>query len=241
MSIETMTMPTAVKPLLKENVRALIDHIERSGLAPGARLESERELAKILEISRPSLREAIQVLQTQGRVLVKHGVGVFVLDEATGERFKDAYLSQWANIEELFQMREILEAPAVEWAAERHTSEQLAEMNQALFRLSEALSENPIDFEKVRELDMEFHLVIVRSASNRFLNQTLGTLQEIMRNSMENTLKLPGRIDQSEEEHRIILEAIRDRDPIKARLMIIQHIHNARDAWAKFLKKEHSK
>lgn len=241
MSTEMMSMPSSIKPLLKESVRALINHIERSGLLPGARLESERELAKILEISRPSLREAIQVLQAQGRILVKHGVGVFVLDDATGERFKDAYLSQRANIEELFQMREILEAPAVEWAAERHTSEQLAEMNQALLRLSEALSENPIDFEKVRELDMEFHLVIVRSASNRFLNQTLGTLQEIMRNSMENTLKLPGRIDQSEEEHRIILEAIANRDPLKARLMIIQHIHNARDAWAKFLKKEHGR
>ena len=88
---------------------------------------------------------------------------------------------------------------------------------------------------------MEFHLVIVRSAQNRFLNQTLGTLQEIMRHSMDNTLKLPGRIDQSEEEHSIILEAIEKRDPIKARLMIIQHIHNARDAWAKFLKSEHEK
>ncbi|MBM3719727.1 MAG: FadR family transcriptional regulator [Actinobacteria bacterium] len=241
MSTETITMPASIKPLLKENVRALIDHIERAGLLPGARLESERELAKILEISRPSLREAIQVLQAQGRILVKHGVGVFVLDDATGERFKGAYLSQRANIEELFQMREILEAPAVEWAAERHTSEQLAEMNQALLRLSEALTENPVDFEKVRELDMDFHLVIVRSASNRFLNQTLGTLQEIMRNSMENTLKLPGRIDESEAEHRIILEAIANRDPIKARLMIIQHIHNARDAWAKFLKKEHGR
>jgi len=70
------------------------------------------------------------------------------------------------------------------------------------------------------------------------LNQTLGTLQEIMFQSMDNTLKLPGRIDSSEDEHGMILEAIEKRDPITARLMIIQHIHNARDAWKKYLKKQ---
>lgn len=230
-----------IKPLQRENVRALLQHIEAMKLLPGAKLESERELARILGISRPSLREALQALQAQGRLMVKHGVGVFLLDEETGEKFKDAYLSQRANIEELFQMREILEAPAVEWAAERHTAEELEKMKQALANLSDALAQDPIDFDKVRELDMEFHLAVVRSASNRFLNQTLGTLQEIMRHSMDNTLKLPGRIDQSEAEHRIILEAIEKRDPITARLMIIQHIHNARDAWAKFLKREHGR
>jgi DNA-binding FadR family transcriptional regulator len=54
---------------------------------------------------------------------------------------------------------------------------------------------------------------------------------------MDNTLKLPGRIDASEHEHGVILDAIEKRDPITARLMIIQHIHNARDAWMKYLKK----
>jgi DNA-binding FadR family transcriptional regulator len=84
---------------------------------------------------------------------------------------------------------------------------------------------------------MNFHLTIVKSAQNQFLNQTLGTLQEIMYRSMDNTLKLPGRIDASEHEHGVILEAIEKQDPITARLTIIQHIHNARDAWIQYLKK----
>ncbi len=227
-----------VPPRLNENVRGLLDYIERENLKPGAKLESERELARILGISRPSLREAIQILQAQGRLISKHGVGVFLLDEEVGGKIKDAYLAQRHPIEELFQMREILEAPAVEWAAERRSTEQLHEIKRALSRLRDALKEEPIDFDRVRELDMEFHLVIVRSAQNRFLNQTLGTLQEIMRHSMDNTLKLPGRIGLSDAEHSIILEAIENQDPINARLMIIQHIHNARDAWTKFLKSE---
>jgi GntR family transcriptional repressor for pyruvate dehydrogenase complex len=224
-------------PRLQSQVRLLLDHIKDSGLKGGDRLESERELAKILGISRPSLREAIQILQVQGRLMVRHGIGIFVLDEADGEKLRDSLRAAQHRIEELFQMREILEAPAVEWAAERRTDEQLQAMKSAAHNLNNAIAENPIDFDKVRKLDMEFHLTIVRSAQNQFLNQTLGTLQEIMYRSMDNTLKLPGRIDASEHEHGVILEAIEKRDPIAARLMIIQHIHNARDSWFKYLRK----
>ena len=224
-------------PRLQSQVRLLLDHIKDSGLKGGDRLESERELAKILGISRPSLREAIQILQVQGRLMVRHGIGIFVLDEADGEKLRDSLRAAQHRIEELFQMREILEAPAVEWAAERRTDEQLQAMKSAALNLNNAIAENPIDFDKVRKLDMEFHLTIVRSAQNQFLNQTLGTLQEIMYRSMDNTLKLPGRIDASEHEHGVILEAIEKKDPIAARLMIIQHIHNARDSWFKYLRK----
>ena len=225
-------------PRLQGQVRLLLNHIESQGLQGGERLESERELAKILGISRPSLREAIQILQVQGRLRVKHGIGIFVLDQADGEKLRESLRAAQHRIEELFQMREILEAPAVEWAAERRSEEQLAEMRLAAKALNEVIARKPVDFENLRRLDMEFHLTIVRSAQNQFLNQTLGTLQEIMYHSMDNTLKLPGRVDSSEHEHGMILDAIEKRDSITARLMIIQHIHNARDAWQKYLKKE---
>lgn len=209
-------------PRSANQARLLLDYIERENLNPGDRLAPERELAKKLGISRPSLREAIQVLQTQGRLLVRHGIGVFLANH---------------SISELFEMREILEAPAVEWAAERRTDEQLSAIKEAARALKDAISESPIDFEKVRLLDMNFHLTIVKSAENQFLNQTLGTLQEIMYRSMDNTLKLPGRIEASEHEHGVIVDAIEKQDSLTARLMIIEHIHNARDAWIKYLKK----
>jgi GntR family transcriptional repressor for pyruvate dehydrogenase complex len=226
-----------VAPRWANQARLLLDYIERENLVPGDRLAPERELAKKLGISRPSLREAIQILQTQGRLLVRHGIGVFLLENQEGEQLRNSLISTHHSIEELFEMREILEAPAVEWAAERRSDLQLAEIERTASALKSAVSEEPIDFEKVRLLDMNFHLTIVRSAENQFLNQTLGTLQEIMFRSMDNTLKLPGRIEASEHEHGVIVDAIRNRDGLTARLMIIQHIHNARDAWIKYLKK----
>jgi len=224
-------------PRLQGQTRLLLEYIDQENLIPGDRLTPERELAKKLGISRPSLREAIQVLQTQGRLVVKHGIGVFLVEDQEAAKIRESLRASHHSVEELFQMREILEAPAVEWAAERRTDSQLDAIKLAARALNDAVGENPIDFDKVRLLDMDFHLTIVKSAQNQFLNQTLGTLQEIMYKSMDNTLKLPGRIDASEHEHGVILDAIEKRDPITARLMIIQHIHNARDAWMTYLKK----
>ena len=223
---------------MQSQTRLLLEYIDRENLSPGDRLTPERELAKKLGISRPSLREAIQVLQTQGRLMVRHGIGVFLVEDQQAEKIRESLRAAHHSVEELFQMREILEAPAVEWAAERRTGVQLDAIKYAAAELNSAVRESTIDFDKVRVLDMNFHLTIVKSAQNQFLNQTLGTLQEIMHKSMDNTLKLPGRIDASEHEHGVILDAIEKRDALTARLMIIQHIHNARDAWQKYLKKQ---
>lgn len=226
------------QPRMQSQTRLLLEYIDRENLSPGDRLTPERELAKKLGISRPSLREAIQVLQTQGRLMVRHGIGVFLVEDQQAEKIRESLRAAHHSVEELFQMREILEAPAVEWAAERRTGVQLDAIKHAAAKLNGAVRESTIDFDKVRVLDMNFHLTIVKSAQNQFLNQTLGTLQEIMHKSMDNTLKLPGRIDASEHEHGVILDAIEKRDALTARLMIIQHIHNARDAWQKYLKKQ---
>jgi len=226
------------QPRMQSQTRLLLEYIDRENLSPGDRLTPERELAKKLGISRPSLREAIQVLQTQGRLMVRHGIGVFLVEDQQAEKIRESLRAAHHSVEELFQMREILEAPAVEWAAERRTGVQLDAIKHAAAELNSSVRESTIDFDKVRVLDMNFHLTIVKSAQNQFLNQTLGTLQEIMHKSMDNTLKLPGRIDASEHEHGVILDAIEKRDALTARLMIIQHIHNARDAWQKYLKKQ---
>ena len=140
-------------PRLQSQVRLLLDHIKDSGLKGGDRLESERELAKILGISRPSLREAIQILQVQGRLMVRHGIGIFVLDEADGEKLRDSLRAAQHRIEELFQMREILEAPAVEWAAERRTDEQL----QAI-RVQSTISIMPL--QKIRSISTKCESLI---------------------------------------------------------------------------------
>jgi GntR family transcriptional repressor for pyruvate dehydrogenase complex len=213
----------------------LLDFIEHRRLAEGERLPNERDLAKLLGVSRPSLREATQTLQAQGYLKIKHGVGMFIVNRDADFLFNSTYQQEKHNLVELFEMREILEAPAVELAAERHSSKNLIAILEAFNLLEVALAAPVIDFKEVQSLDLDFHLSVVRSANNKFLNQTLGTLQEIMQKSMDTTLKLPGRIEKSRQEHGAIMEAIKRREPMTARLVVTEHIHAARDAWFELL------
>ena len=76
-------------------------------LKAGDRLPSERELATLLEASRPSVREAVQGLQAEGLVHVRHGSGIFVAEPEARQRLRSS-LSSTPELTQLFDMREIL-------------------------------------------------------------------------------------------------------------------------------------
>jgi GntR family transcriptional repressor for pyruvate dehydrogenase complex len=85
-----------------------------------------------------------------------------------------------------------------------------------------------IDYEQLKFLDSKFHLSIVGIAQNRFLNQTLHVLQEVMGMSMETTLRLPGRLEISAKEHAAILDAIENGEGDLASKLVHSHILGAR-------------
>jgi len=87
---------------------------------------------------------------------------------------------------------------------------------------------SPIDFDHLQLLDAKFHLTIVGIAGNRFINQTLNVLQDVMKMSMETTLRLPGRSEVSKSEHNTILGAIESGNGELAAKLTLQHITGAR-------------
>jgi GntR family transcriptional repressor for pyruvate dehydrogenase complex len=177
-------------------------------LRPGDRLPAERELASILQVSRPSVREAVRALESEGRLVVRHGQGVFVAEPATRRALQASLARVDHDIAELYAMREVLEVPAARWAAERRDAEGLRLVREALDRLEAALEERPLDHDKLQQLDAAFHLCIVQASGNRFLEQTQGVLNDILQQGMVTTLRLPGRVEKSREQHRRILEAL---------------------------------
>lgn len=214
---------------LTERIVARIEELlVTNRIPPGGRLPPERELARMLGVSRPALREAVKILEARERLVVKHGQGVFV---ATGAG--DVVAQRLANLEltlrELYDMREVLEVPAAGWAAEVATPEGIARLADAL-AAEEAARVEPIDFTKLGQLDAAFHLAIVEIADNRFLRQTLGVLQEMLASGMETTLTVPGRVEASRDEHRRIFEAIVAGNPVMARERVETHIIHAREA-----------
>ncbi|WP_255950196.1 FadR/GntR family transcriptional regulator [Streptomyces odontomachi] len=209
---------------IEEQVLRVLDEGQ---LKAGDRLPPERELARLLGVSRPTLREAIGALQAQGRLQVRHGQGVFVAEPATAQELRTAMAQHELTVEELFAMREVLEVPAAGWAAERQDEGSLTRVQRALEALNEAAAREPQEFAELQRLDSAFHLAIVEAAGNRFLRQTLGVLQDILARGMETTLMVPGRLDKSRQEHERILAALLDGDPAGARTAARRHVRAA--------------
>lgn len=202
--------------------------IDDEGLETGVRLPAEREMARMLGVSRPALREAVKVLEERGRLTVRHGQGVFVARVALDE-VRDRLGKLEANLTELFDMRLVLEEPAAAWAASRGSDEDIAGLAESL-AAAEVARRAPIDFDRLGGLDTAYHMQIVRMAKNRFLQQTLGVLQDMLKSGMETTLTIPGRLESAGNEHRRIYTAIAARDPDEAAAAIRDHVSGARHA-----------
>ncbi len=206
----------------------LIELIELQKLLPGDKLPPERQLAELLAVSRPSLREALHILQAQGIVQIKHGQGTFIQEPRVAQELRASLLSTTHGLNELFDAREVLEVPASKWAAEKATKEDIRLLRATLNQIDTITAIEPIDFDQLQALDAKFHLTIVGIAGNRFINQTLNVLQEVMKISMETTLRLPGRSEISRSEHNEILAAIENGDGDLASKLTLRHISGAR-------------
>jgi GntR family transcriptional repressor for pyruvate dehydrogenase complex len=210
--------------------RQILTLIASEEIRPGDRLPSERDLATLLGVSRPSVREAVKALEAQGRLHVRHGQGVFVAAPQSQEDLRDALAQHEVTLGELFAMREVLEVPAAEWAAAAGHHVRIDAASAALDKLNSASSLDPPDFTVLRELDAAFHMRLVEAADNRFLRQTLGVLQEMLATGMETTLLIPGRLAKSRAEHERILDAVRRGDSAAARNAARRHIRSAQAA-----------
>jgi GntR family transcriptional repressor for pyruvate dehydrogenase complex len=206
----------------------LVELITLQKLNPGDRLPPERSLADLLEVSRPSLREALHILQAQGLVIIKHGQGTFIQEPIVAQELRASMLSNTHGLNELFDAREVLEVPASKWAALKATKENIRLLRATLNQIDNVTSTLPVDFDQLQILDAKFHLTIVGIAGNRFINQTLNVLQDVMKMSMETTLRLPGRSELSRSEHNAILMAIESGNGELASQLTMKHISGAR-------------
>lgn len=230
MSAEEMWVPLRQGTVSDLIAGRIIDLIADDRLRPGDRLPPERELAVMLGASRPSLREALRSLKAQGKVDIRHGAGVFVADPQTTRNLRDALNAEEIDIEELFDMREVLELPAAAWAARNADTARLARVSEAYEILNAASLEPVVDWRHVQALDAAFHMRIVEAAGNRFLARTQGVLNEILFRGMDTTLQVPGRMEKSRTDHQRILDALLAGDSTAARRAARLHVQGARKA-----------
>lgn len=187
---------------------------------PGGRLPPERELAETFGVSRPTVREAIIALEALGRVEVKTGSGVYVLDSPARSKGFDATVSAF----ELTEARALIEGEAAALAATMITDEQLLELEAALNEMGDETEEDS----KVAEVaDQRFHHIISEATQNSMVSSVIDNLWYIRDNAPEIHQAYQS-ICETEpqaivEEHREILVALKQRDPRAAREAMHEH------------------
>lgn len=216
-------------------VAHLRDLMERGELRPGDRLPPERVLAVQLGVSRGVLREALHTLAALDLVQMRHGSGAYVTAgsaAALARRLSESLSAggdgdrRAAKVRELFEIRSVLEGAAAAWAAERATTDQLAQLRGLLGESERIFAREPLDARHAGELDARLHALIAASAANHALVGVMATLLEELTQVRENSLAIPGRAARSAEQHAQIVAAILARDPAAARAAMLEHLHD---------------
>jgi DNA-binding GntR family transcriptional regulator len=204
-------------------LEAIREAIINGVLKPRERL-MEIQLADELGVSRTPIREAFRKLELEGFIVMVPRKGAYVADIS----FKD--------IADVFEIRAALEGLASALAAERITDEELEEMERLLVEKAEAIGNN--DMERLVEVDTKFHEAIYRASRNQRLFTIINNLREQIQRFRTQSLSYPGRMKQSLDEHRSIVEAIQSRDTALARQVAQEHIENAENSMIESMKKD---
>jgi DNA-binding FadR family transcriptional regulator len=174
--------------------------IERGDYAIGDKLPSEAELCRTLEISRPVLREALRALQTMGLTVSKTGKGTFVVANAVEDPTFGDYAAS-----DLLEVRRHVEIPVAGYAALRRTPENLDHLAHLLDRM-----EQETDTTAWVAMDTLFHLTVAEAAQNPVFRRVIEEIRDALARQSAFLNELGGRREQSNREHRAIVEALID-------------------------------
>lgn len=224
-----------MKPIKKKNrlyhevVNEIFSSISKENLKPGDKLPSERCIADSLEVSRTTVKEAISVLEANGIVSIKPGVGVFLVNQSKKviqQEMLDALSPGRHNLAELIELRQAIEGDAAYYAAERMTQAQQKELEARYRALQEAEGNGELAIEE----DYAFHKAILAAANNAMMLDLMEVISEkvysfIRQNRMETMLQ-PAEIRVVMDEHRLIYEAIIAKDAPAAKKAMWEHLHS---------------
>jgi GntR family transcriptional regulator, transcriptional repressor for pyruvate dehydrogenase complex len=209
----------------EEVVTRLREMIQNGDLVAGDRLPPERDLAKLLGVSRPTLRAGIRSLTTVGILQSKQGAGTFVAEAEDSPTLDTSALRLLSALhgftsDEMFEARLALEMSIAALAAERADSEEMAQLAEEIAGMYSAL-DRP---EQYLVHDMQFHQTIAAASGNRILTALMNMVAAILFDYRSKTVKRATDLKDSAEQHHNIYRAIREHDPEAARQAMRVHL-----------------
>jgi GntR family transcriptional repressor for pyruvate dehydrogenase complex len=213
------------RPTLSEEVlRRLVEVLHAGHLNPGDKLPPERELASMLGISRPAVREALRALSLLGIIDARPGRGTRVVESIEAlplEPFLFKLLLNRSRLLDLMEMRKIIEPEVAALAAER-AGERARAAIQAKFREHEQQVDETDDVEAEADAGQRFHLALAKASGNSAFAQLLFSLSDLIKEMGQ--LIVSRKHGASLAWHRAIMEAVLARDPAEAKRLMRTHL-----------------
>lgn len=203
----------------------------------GERLPSERDLAEKLNVSRPTIREAMIALELSGIIEIRTGSGIFVTQKKPRLTIDDKGIGPF----EILEIRHVLEAEACALAAKKITKQQISELKKAIIEMEEE-ELRPDSSEKA---DWKFHNIIAAATQNSAISTVVNWLWEL-RSQSDLSAAFAARLRErgvhpSIKDHKDIVAALEKGNPAEARAAMKKHIKNATQDAATYFNSNESK
>lgn len=231
---------TPLRSTRRKKTDRVADHIKRwimlERLGPGERLPTEESLVHRLGVSRGTIREALKSLEVQGLIELKAGRGggprvLQVSDEISIELLANHFYSREMSIQDIYQVRKMLEPEMAAEAVGRLGSDDLDALEQSLgFCSCEPASTATRREQRMSELD--FHDVLARACPNPLLAFNCRFLNSLLRHTavcrkIYSTHETADLASGARDYHRRLIAAYRDEDADAVRRLMREHMEQA--------------
>jgi GntR family transcriptional repressor for pyruvate dehydrogenase complex len=202
------------------------------GLHPGDRLPTEKELAEQLKVSRPTLREALTVLEAIGLIEVRPREGSIirsVVPQSIQEPIQDMIEVDSSKVLELFEVRKKIDSEGAAMAAERATKEELEKIRKYASELEQHISQKKsiLDVEPAKIYQKTFFVIADATHNSvyaHFMKSVWTLLEGAIPYSRQKLLVVPNISNRLIRHYRQIVTAISDRKAGVARRAVIAHL-----------------
>ena len=212
--------PPGRKALVDHVVEEVVQAILRGDYVVGSELPAAEKLAEGFGVSMTVIREAMRALRSQGLVQVSQGKRPVVakVDSSATASMLGLTLGRAGSMENLMQVRWVLEVEVAALAAEHATKEHIARLESAVDEMRDG---NTI--ERQVDSDVQFHRLLAEATGNPLFPILLKSLEDLLREFRRRTVIVRG-VRSGVGEHAAVLKAVRSRDPEAARAAMIRHM-----------------